>query len=522
MTSTTTPINHDTFLRVIIVMCLGCLLMACQGLPTSPHLAKSIALTKSVHTLYQTHTPSTLSTLFTAPANTDTQSGYYPIATGADALVSRVIFSEHAKHSIDVQYYIWHNDAMGKLMLQDLWMAAERGVKVRLLLDDFNGSSDLDGVLTSFARHPNIAVRLVNPATYRSWRSLNYLRHPIITNRRMHNKSMTFDRQVSLLGGRNIGNEYLGGTPHEFADSDVLVVGSAVADITRSFEEYWNAATSYDIETLNISTRHKHSFDFSAYAHNVSDSPAYQAIAAQTELDTLLLNQTLPLRWGRVRFLADNANKLKGDSAFEDHLISALQEEIGSPKHTLNIISSYFVPSAQGVKVLTDLAKSGVQINILTNSLESTDVISVQAGYGHWRKTLLASGIRLFETKSHAPRADNTNHPTHKTSLHAKVFAIDDAKVFIGSYNIDPRSAHINSELGVVIDDGDLARQLRLGFSTDKILTHAYEVKLDGNQLQWHTLESGNLVIFYQEAHANPIKQAGIGILATTPIDGLL
>lgn len=515
------------------------LMAGCQSLPPTPHLTKSIELTK--HAQQKHHTSTTLS-LATPPTGL---SGYYLVGTGADAFAARSVLADMAHSSIDVQYYIWHDDEAGLLMLKTLWQAAERGVKVRLLLDDFNSSPSLDQQLLKFAKHPNIAVRLINPFSHRRFKSLSYLTEPTRINIRMHNKSMTFDNHASIIGGRNIGNEYLNNDKNNtFADLDVLVIGEVVKDIKQSFEHYWQSSLSYDIQALyqqhTLPSGSQANTDIDSILSASKDQKALQTYEDATKNSTIshqLLQKTLTWRWAAMEFLADDVKKLSQSDPYHNHLVEQLRQKLGRPSKRLSIISSYFVPTKDGVKTLVTLAKSGVRISILTNSFDATDVGAVHAGYGHWRKELLKAGIRLYELKSTATNTVTDENKlwrtkqTTTTSLHAKAFAVDDHQVFIGSYNIDPRSANINTELGVLIQDSTLATQLHQALNNTQknpsknapILNQAYEVLLDANdKLIWRTFEQGKEVIYQQEPDMNILEKTGVFLLSILPIDGLL
>lgn len=513
-------------LLLLMVGALTACLPACQTLPTTPHLPPS---------LHDTHA-NTPPTRYTTPSASSV-SGYYPIATGSDAFAARSILTDMASTSIDIQYYIWQDDEAGILMLKDLWEAAERGVKVRLLLDDMNGNPNLDNLLWHFASHPNISVRLSNPAVYRKFRTLNLLLHPVRTNRRMHNKSMTFDGKFSIIGGRNIGNEYLNNSTNNFADLDVLLTGAVVDKVSDSFYAYWQSPLSYDIETLVESNPHFSIPQFALLDNEAKDQAdkesqilkSYRHALKTAKIGKDLINNTVPFRFANITFLSDPADKLTPQNNHETFLVHQLRAQFGQPKHTFSIISSYFVPTRDGVAGLVALAKTGVKVQILTNSYRATDVGSVHAGYAHWRKDLLKAGIKLYELKATATTKTTqpAKTPAKKqrgqstASLHAKAFAVDTHQVFIGSYNIDPRSANINSELGVIIADETLATRLHTAFN-DNLLNQAYEVKLNQGTLEWHTLENGKPVIFYQEPTIKPHEQLSIELLSWLPIDGLL
>ncbi|WP_201606420.1 phospholipase D family protein [Psychrobacter immobilis] len=522
-------------------------LSACQSLPKQPHLPESQALSARVEALYsdeQTTQGETIKTSSTdlvsaISAQNDIHpdlSGYYPIVTGANAFAARSILTDMATRNIDAQYYIWHNDQAGQLLLKDLWDAAERGVIVRLLLDDFNNSAKFDQHLLRFASHPNIAVRIINPLMHRKFSTLNYVTGLPRINRRMHNKSMTFDKQITIIGGRNIGNEYLSNDQSsQFADLDVLLIGKVVADIDNSFASYWSSPLSFDIETLakfddDVTPDFLKALDklgLDEENNEGSSLTVYKAAIKDSTIDSDLINKRVPFRWTDMQFLSDDVGKLSKTVPADTNLVHQLRNLLGSPTKKLTIISSYFVPTKDGVDTLVKLAEAGVDIKILTNSFDATDVTAVHSGYSQWRPSLLRSGVKIYELKSTAAEEKRDNklwraRSQSSTSLHAKTFAVDDYQVFIGSYNVDPRSANINTEMGVIINDDELARQLH-GALSDDLLNQAYEVKLlDNGSLEWHTMEDGKEVVYESEPRVDMSDHIWLTIMSWLPIDWLL
>lgn len=538
-------------------------LSACQSLPKQPHLPESQALSARVEALYQqdnkkqdsvqikrldngtsitnskTDSIDNIDLVAAISAQNDIHpdlSGYHPIITGANAFASRSILTGMATRSIDAQYYIWHDDEAGQLLLKDLWDAAERGVIVRLLLDDFNNNAKFDQHLLRFSSHPNIAVRIINPLMYRKFQTLNYLTGLPRINRRMHNKSMIFDKQITIIGGRNIGDEYLSNDKNsQFADLDVLLIGKVVADIDNSFASYWSAPISFDIETLATLDKGEKT-DFvqgldKLKADEKSSSNGslsiYKAAIEDSSIDKDLLNKRVPFRWTDMQFLSDDVGKLTKTVPADTNLVHQLRTLLGSPSKKLTIISSYFVPTKDGVDTLVELAESGIEIKILTNSFDATDVTAVHSGYSQWRPSLLRAGVKIYELKATASEEKRENklwkaRSQSSTSLHAKAFAVDDYQVFIGSYNVDPRSANINTEMGVIINDDQLATQLHDALSDD-LLTQAYEVKLlDNGNLQWHTIEEGKKVVYDSEPRTDVSDHVWLTIMSWLPIDWLL
>ncbi|MGP4950830.1 phospholipase D family protein [Psychrobacter sp. T6-1] len=531
-------------LHLSLVLGLSLALGGCQALPNQPHLPDSQNLSARLNALYQDNNNDNTVRVSTDLINAISEqndihpelSGYHPIVTGANAFAARSILTDMATRSIDVQYYIWHNDQAGQLMLKDLWEAAERGVIVRLLIDDFNSNANLDQTLLRFASHPNTAVRIINPLMHRKFQTLNFVTGLPRINRRMHNKSMIFDKQITIIGGRNIGNEYLSNDQSsQFADLDVLLIGKVVADIDNSFTSYWSAPISFDIETL-VTLDKGATTDFldglnelkEEEKSNANSSLAvYRSAIEDSTIDKDLVNKQVPFRWTDMQFLSDDVGKLTKSVASDTNLVHQLRTLLGSPSEKLTIISSYFVPTKDGVETLVALAESGIEIRILTNSFDATDVTAVHSGYSKWRPELLRAGIKIYELKSTASEEKRDNklwkaRSQSSTSLHAKTFAIDDHQVFIGSYNVDPRSANINTEMGVIINDDELAQQLHQALSDD-LLAQAYEVKLiDDDTLEWHTIKDGKPIVYDSEPRVDMADHIWLTIMSLLPIDWLL
>ncbi|ELA08066.1 phospholipase D/transphosphatidylase [Moraxella macacae 0408225] len=530
------PILFTFFLPILVLLPV---LSACQPLPKQPHLSVSTALTLTPTKNKQPNNQHLLTKISNTKPNHSELSGYYPIITSRDALASRSLLTNYAKHSIDIQYYIWNNDEAGQLMLKQLYDVANRGVKVRLLLDDLNTDGKLDQLLLAFSGHPNIAVRLINPKIIRAVRPINFVLGMPRYHRRMHNKSMTFDKQLSIIGGRNIGNEYLrSDTNNEFSDLDVLLAGKVVDSISESFERYWQSEMAYDIETLvypykmmnttnpnakNPSPKQRFlaSLDkiYQPKLANpwLTSAKFYQlpncqqncspnneltkhTVKTAVSIDKLLITGKLPLRWKKIDFFADNVTKLTKKDDESSRLVTQLRNTIGTPKKKFTVISSYFVPTNQGVAELNQLVNDGVKVTVLTNSFDSTDVPIVHTGYSKARLLMLRAGVRLYELKSSADADLRIKKPSLRrneisTSLHTKAFAVDDRLAFIGSYNVDPRSAHINTELGVVIYDSALAKALHAIFD-DELLNVAYRLGFGADdQLVWQTLDEDTLAL---------------------------
>ena len=540
-----------TFRLPLLFTLLLTLLTACQMLPNNPHIAATPTVSTQLTGAQKFSEKSRIQGQYlisriSASKNPSPSkfSGYYPLIDSSDAFASRSILTEMAQQTIDIQYYIWHNDAAGQLMLKDLYQAANRGVKVRLLLDDLNTNPELDQQLLAFAAHPNIQVRLINPKVVRGFTPANFVIALPRYQRRMHNKSMTFDRQLSIIGGRNIGDEYLRkDSTAEFADLDVLLAGRVVNQINESFEDYWDSPLSYDIERLvrpsKNPDRNKSDEPFlgtltaiapiNSQSHLYKSSQLYR-VQNGAIVDKQLYNKKIPFRWQPMQFLADDVKKLLNQDDKDSRLVSKLRARIGTPKQQLTIVSSYFVPTDLGVLQLSKLMENGVKINIFTNSYESTDVPIVHSGYNVARVPMLKAGIGLYELKSSADadfrrKKRSLYRSKYSTSLHTKAFAVDDKYTFIGSYNVDPRSANINTELGVLIEDKALAKSFHNTFD-NAMLNVSYRVRLNDNgQLIWQTHDdktNKKLITLDKEPHITFVNGLWLKIFSALPFKRLL
>jgi cardiolipin synthase C len=457
------------------------------------------------------------------------KSGFYTLRNPRDAFAARMLLARTAERTLDIQYYIWHKDVTGTLLLDALHRAANRGVRVRLLLDD-NGTAGLDRELKALDDHPNIEIRLFNPFTIRSARWLGYLVDFSRVNRRMHNKSFTADNQTTIVGGRNIGDEYFGATDGVlFADLDVLCVGPIVSSVSSDFDRYWSSESSYPIGLILRTSDQDRLNQLADTAAKFERDPAafaYVNTVRQSTFVSELLSGSLPLEWTDIRMVSDHPSKGLNKVQEDGLMANKLKSIVGVPARDVALVSPYFVPTAAGVKAFQDIAARGVRVRILTNSLEATDVAAVHAGYAKWRRELLQSGISLYEMKKTSSESSSNWSPARfgssGASLHAKTFAVDNERAFVGSFNFDPRSLNLNTELGFVIDSPTLARQIDTGFNS-RFPLRAYEVRLnEKGQIYWIEQQERGQILHTQEPGAGLLKRGLVLLLSMLPIEWLL
>jgi len=439
-------------------------------------------------------------------------SGFYPLNQGMDALGVRLRLAEIAEKSIDLQYFLMKEDTAGSVMMNALLRAADRGVRVRFLLDDIFTTTSDDGLLL-LNEHPNIEVRLFNPISRRGFSALNFVGDFRQANRRMHNKSFTVDNQISVVGGRNIADEYFElKTGSVFVDFDVLAMGPIAADISASFDDFWNHSRAVPMEQLtakgideDLETVRAHiaeEFD------GTYDTVYKQALESQLLQDLIADRQ--PLFAAEARVLSDRPDKLINEISEEQmRLATDLREVLLSADEEIIFISPYYVPGDSGVQFVRNLVNKGVRVIILTNSLASNNHVPVHGGYARYRKDVIAAGAELYEARANAANEiqganEGANETADTLTLHTKAFLIDRRYLFVGSLNLDPRSIEINAEMGLLIDSQEMVGDLTYDVD-ERLAAVSYRVTVnDQGSLEWHGRINGEDVIETREPLASP------------------
>lgn len=417
-------------------------------------------------------------------------SGFYPLDQGMDALGMRLHLADMAEKSIDLQYFLIKNDIAGAVMANALLKAADRGVRVRFLLDDVFTTVPDDSFLL-INQHPNIDIRIFNPISRRGVYALNFIAQFNRANRRMHNKSFTVDNSISIVGGRNIADEYFQlKTDSVFVDFDILAVGPIAVDISASFDEYWNHSRAVPIDQF-IEDPKKEDLE-TVRAEIQEDLDAIYDTVYEKALDSHLLKDLIsdrqPLYSGQARLLADSPDKLINQiNATHMRLAVELREVVLSAEKEILLISPYYVPGDRGVQLLRDLVAKGVRVMILTNSLASTNHVPVHSAYARYRRGVIEAGAELYEARANAARQLNLDKDGPETlTLHSKVFVIDRRKLFVGSLNLDPRSIELNAEMGLLIDAEPMVKEMTADMEAG-LATLTYRVRIDDEgRLEWH------------------------------------
>jgi putative cardiolipin synthase len=442
------------------------------------------------------------------------ESGFRLLVSGEEAFAARAALAEAAQRSLDLQYYVVARDTTATMLLYRALRAAQRGVRVRLLLDDLYAAGR-DRDLATLAAHPNVQVRVFNPFPHRGslgmlqW--LDFLGDGARLNRRMHNKLWIADNAVAVQGGRNLGDAYFNvRSSAGFADLDVLAAGPVVAQVSRSFDEYWNSEWAIPIAAFlgdppAAGEAQRLYAEMAAHAERFRQTDYVQRLRA--------MDFWREVRGGRLALVAAPGTVLydapgKGnDGTTEGGQIAAgMRPIVEGARREVLLVSPYFIPSERGVAVLCGLARRSVRVSVLTNSLASTDVPLVHSGYARYRPRLLACGVELHEYLP-ALRAAGSVRPglSSGASLHAKTIVVDQRWVLIGSMNLDPRSRSANTEIAALIESEALGQELGFLFEESAALGLAYRVELaepgagDAAQVVWHGLVDGRPVRYASE-----------------------
>lgn len=514
-------LNRNIFMVAILF------LSACASLPENNQQTPSYAISASTDTSWARGIESRRE----RQGIDESKSGMLLLQSGVDAFVARLALARLAERTLDVQYYLYHSDLSGGLLTAELWKAAERGVRVRVLLDDMDMAGK-DHDLAILDAHKNIEIRLFNPFTRGKARAGQYVTRFGSVTRRAHNKAMIADNAIGIVGGRNIGDEYFGANANmAFGDLDVALTNPAASEVSQAFDLYWNSALAYPVTTLikeqatdaelaAVEDRVKKFYE----SHKDAE---YITRLNNSELLKSARNGTTQYHWGKATVLYDQPEKISSDREHtEYHLAPKLVPFISSAQKELLVISPYFVPGKKGVEFFAALKQRGVQVKIVTNSLMSNDVPIVHAGYAKYRKQLLKSGVEIFELdktalgdsyKRKKNRKTREGISGSKASLHAKYFIVDRESAFIGSLNLDPRSVVENTEIGVVISSQSLASELAVHFD-NRIRDIAFVLKLDDGDVSWERyLSDGSVRKFDKEPYSTWWDRFSVGFMKLLP-----
>ena len=458
-----------------------------------------------------------------APAKSLGVSGLLLVSDNNDAYAIRVLLARHAVRSIDVMYYLWRADSTGSLLTAELIRAADRGVRVRMLLDDINPFNS-DQAHIALNSHPNIQLRLFNPSRARDgWfrRGVELASNLFRLTRRMHNKAMIVDGEYALVGGRNVADAYFDQAETNFRDLDALMRGQATRQTMEIFERFWDCPSSVPIDRLNPAPAmgKRRALRELAGALSTADTAEVQHRANLYENVNAFIDRAGGFCWtNSADVISDPPEKADGQGR-DGWLLTALLDRIQSSRQTLKITSPYFIPGKRGVATLSKLVRDGVRTTVLTNSLAATDVAAVHGGYANYRKELLRNGVALFELQPFERGQKMSMFGSKGASLHTKAFIVDDRSAFVGSFNFDPRSVSLNTEMGVLFEHEGLIGRLRELFDLEIAPDTSYRLSLEGNRLRWDAEEGGAAQTYFSEPEATLFRRFVAAIVRYLPIE---
>lgn len=461
-------------------------------------------------------------------AGRDGQNGLALLSDNLDAFAARAIAARSAGRSLDLMYYIWKNDLTGRLLAHEIVQAADRGVRVRILLDDIN-TRGLDRSYVALDSHPNISIRLFNPSRARrnGWkRGVEMVLRAFSVTRRMHNKAWIADGRCAIIGGRNIGDEYFAAArASNFRDLDLLLLGPAVQQTETIFDAYWNSAYVIPICALarwRLPRIKRFRRRLARLATGPSAEPYMARLREHVSLSELI-DLAERLHWtDEVEILSDPPEKAEGEKQ-ANWLMAQLLPLIRAAESSVAITTPYFIPGDEGVRRLVELVDKGVDVAILTNSLAATDVAAAHGAYAHYREALLAGGVRLYELQPYARKHEISAFGSSGASLHTKAFTIDARTGFIGSLNFDPRSASVNTEMGVLFAQPDLVERMRELFRLDTDPRASYGLTLEKRGgLRWHGLRDGRARHYASDPEAGLARRCFAFLIGLLPIQSQL
>jgi putative cardiolipin synthase len=421
------------------------------------------------------------------------------------ALQARLALADEAAESLDVQYFVWQSDASGHLLADRMLHAADRGVRIRILIDDF-GVSGKGGDVLKLDAHPNIEVRNFNPWSTRGNRlgtSTEFLARAYVLNRRMHNKTIIADGRFAVLGGRNIGDRYFGLYDRFVQDDlDVMVAGPMAHEVAASFDEFWNSEHSFLVSSFEYDQRPRTPLETTREALHASIERNATLLASfpsePTDWSTYLEELVATFAPARSALMWESPDILDESRprVYEDY-----KEFVASARSEVLISSPYFIPDEEFRTLLRDLVARGVRVVVITNSLATNNHVVAHTGYRHWRRDVLASGVELYELRADAQALSlYVTPPANATrlGLHTKADVVDGERAFVGSPNVDPRSMVLNTEIGVIGDGPAFAARVAALINRDIAPANAWRVTMD--EEGWLTWTNGDEVVRRQPA----------------------
>ena len=511
-------------INLLSIMLAALFLAGCTAIPKNYPKPQSAA--------FKEHKSTSIGKMFDREAAKHPgKSGFDIIRYGRRAFTARIAMTEMAEKSLDLQYYVWEPDATGRLLGYYVLKAADRGVKVRILLDDI-GLEVRDTMIASFDAHPNIEIRIFNPFSVRDFHALNFMADFNRVNHRMHNKTFLMDNSLVIVGGRNIGNHYFGVDDEmNFRDLDVIGAGPIVREVSTVYDYFWNGEWSVPVKVLANKTYTQEELKNARALMKqkiAKDHYPYPLTSDVKKLRSQMRAVRNKLVWAPGKFVWDDPKQMKlSEDQQHGTMIEKLHTKVKTVKKSMSIESPYFIPRKYGTSVLKEMHNRGVKIRILTNSQSSNDVAAAFAGYATYRKELVSAGIQMYELRPDAGGNLIINKETKlakvHSGLHAKALVFDEKTVFVGSFNLDPRSSAINTEGGLYIESPIIAKKVLDYMNEGAKPENAYRVILDKNgDIVWVAETDGKQEVYHRDPHTSGWDRFKADFIQAMPVEDQL
>jgi cardiolipin synthase C len=482
---------------------------------------------RSPSTAFQEYQSTTLGRLFEpAVAAHPGESGVVYMRYGRRALEMRLALADLAERSLDLQYFIWDADVSGHLLADRVIRAADRGVRVRVLLDDLS-IVDRDTAIAQLSAHPNIEIRAFNPFRPRSLRWTALITDFSSATRRSHNKVMIADNAIMIVGGRNIADHYFGvHGESNFRDLDTVAVGPVVRDASVVFDDFWNSPFAIPYAAFVEAPPTRAECDAAIAEMRARMASERLPYPVDEEVDVLkaeMQGVRDVLTWAPVRVLYDPPEKAEDKAGH--NIFSTLDALVSNAQTEVLIENAYFVPRDHGVELVAALHARGARVRVLTNSLASNDVLAVHSGYQKYRDDLLENGAEMYELRPDSAMAQlrwSGLSWKSRAGLHAKAMVVDRRYVVVGSYNLDPRSADINTELALLVDSPAFAEMVAEFFDDGVKPENSYRVTLERGRLRWTTSDGGTVRVYTTEPETGWWRRFKADALGLLPIHSIL
>jgi cardiolipin synthase C len=504
------------------------IISGCSSIPKDVERLKSYALTETNNT--------TLAELvLDEQEKHHNLSGFFLLDRGKAALDARLALVDNAEKSIDIQTFIWKQDTASRILAERLLNAADKGVRVRILIDDFN-LKNRDFGMAAFDAHPNVNIRIFNPFGTRFYltpinlkRSFELITDLSRLNHRMHNKVFVVDNKLGIVGGRNVADEYYGfDDEYNFFDLDLLVSGPVLNDVSIGFDDYWNSEMAFPVTAFaDHPSKESLPETYDSFRSLVAEERQELGVEIKNShyQHNYLKQLVSEFIWAPAKVVIDDPNKGEyfNEKIEVEGVVDTLVEVARTTTSELIIVSPYFVPGPNGSQALAKYDDRGIDVKVLTNSMAATDQVAAFSGFARYRKELISSGTDVYELKPDVSEyviEPDILGSSGNGGLHAKVMTFDREQVFVGSFNLDPRSINLNTEIGLLVFSEELATQVAEIVDDLMQTENSWQTKLDNEgELIWQEYKDGVPITHTSDPEANVMRKLKSFIFSMLPIE---